>query len=233
MFVANPTTFEDCTPVALRKAPVAPPQTRTLTGLVAGTLVETETGWRPVETLRQGERVQTYDGGLQMVRSLSSTTLSGGSVAAKGLLHVPGGALDNCEDLWLMDDQQVLIESEISEKLLGTATVLVPARALEGYRGIERLFGGRPTEVFSMGFEDEELVYGNSGVLFHCAPAAATEAATSGFFTCLSAERAQALLSLIEADPALLPRAFARMHDARMHDAGMHDAGAHGARIAA
>lgn len=41
-----------------------------ITGLVAGTLVETALGWRDVATLRIGDAVQTFDGGPSRILGL-------------------------------------------------------------------------------------------------------------------------------------------------------------------
>lgn len=173
-------------------------------GILAGSLVETEAGWRPVETLGIGHRVATYDGGFCPLVRVERRHLW--PVAGAHLIHVPGGALDNCSDLALMPGQQVLIASDIAEAVLDRAAVLVPAAALIGYRGIARQPLCRPAEVLSLIFASEEIVYVNSGALIHCAADGVPEPAVAldrrqagGFFETLAADRAAALLALIAA----------------------------------
>jgi hypothetical protein len=109
-------------------------------GLIAGTLVETAAGWRRVELLRVGDRVHTYDGGLRQLRRVEHAYYGAenGGYELEQILHVPGGALDNCEDLLLMPEQLLMIESQVAEELLGTLAVLIPTSALPGFRGITR-----------------------------------------------------------------------------------------------
>lgn len=171
-------------------------------GILAGSLVETGAGWRPVETLSRGVRVATYDGGFCPLIRVERRHLW--PVAGAHLIHVPGGALDNCADFALMPGQQVLIASDIAEAVLDSAAVLVPAASLIGYRGIARQPLDRPAEVLSLIFAGEEVVYVNSGALIHCAADGAPDRAAGlerrpavAFFESLAADRATALLALI------------------------------------
>ena len=87
-----------------------PRKTRNVsTGLIAGTLVESATGWTPVENLRIGDAVQSYDGGLARVVGLDREWITA-SLSAY-VLHLPGGALDNCSDLILLPGQNLLVDT--------------------------------------------------------------------------------------------------------------------------
>ena len=212
MFVAKQDSFENCAPATEAHAHQdqqvsvrSMPHSDGLTGLVAGTLVETDCGWQPVETLRLGDRVQTYDGGLQSITRLQRIAISAEAMARRGVLHVPGGALGNCDALFLLDNQQVMIEDPVVEKYFGGTSVLVPAQAMDGYCGIRRFFGGHRTCAVSLGFADEELIYANSGVLFHCA---VKPDVNSDFFTQLGPKSAQTLLQRIMAERETMPGAF-------------------------
>lgn len=200
MFIPHQNTFDAQSPVVLRTAFAARSSLPVKSGLVAGSLVETDTGWCPVENLRVGQRVGTYDGGLQPVRRVGRAAMRPRALAtpSEGLLHVPGGALGNCAPIDLLDEQLILIDSAEAERLLGDPSTLVPAAALEGYRGIERVWPEAEIEVISLGFDDEEIVYANTGVLFHCT---GPKGENSGFFTQLDKGRARALLGVIERDP--------------------------------
>jgi len=176
-------------------------------GILAGSLVETEAGWCPVEALGRGVAVATYDGGFCRPVRIERRHLWP-AVGAE-MIHVPGGALDNCSDFALMPGQQVLIASDIAEAVLDRGAVLLPAGSLVGYRGISRQPLTRPVEMVSLVFASDEVVYVNTGALIHCAgdgaPALAAGlvagcgggAGRAGFFDRLSGDRAAALLALI------------------------------------
>ena len=177
-------------------------------GLAAGTLVETAVGWRAVELLRVGDHVHTLDGGLRQVRRVERTYYgeTRGGYALDGVLHVPGGAIGNCDAMVLMPQQQVMMMSRVAEDLLGVPMVLLPASALDGYRGISRTAVDGLVEAITLGFDDEEIVYANSGVLMQCAGTVGSD-----FFTVLDHGRAKALVSLLDRDAQIMGVATAMM----------------------
>jgi hypothetical protein len=177
---------------------------RLRSGLVAGTRVETARGWKPVEQVMTGERVQTWDGGLQPVTKVERT-LYGADLAEAypdGLLMVPGGALNTCDAVYLLPEQHILLESVVAEEVLGRPAVLVPAAALEGHRGIMRVMPVDLVEVVTLSFDEEEIVYANTGALLHCVPRKAGKTPqggeTSAFFEVLTFDQARALVALME-----------------------------------
>ena len=108
-------------------------------GIVAGTLVETETGWLPVENLRIGTRVHTLDGGLTRVLALDRRSLA--PQAETSLIHVPGGHFDACSDLMLVPGQHVLLDT-LGDSTHGHAPyLLVPAREWRLLAGMEAANG--------------------------------------------------------------------------------------------
>lgn len=206
MSIHNQSAFEKFDDVLLGGAVFSQVPQKLGTGLIAGTRVETADGWKPVEMIRTGEKVHTYDGGLQPVTRIERTVFGADNREAfpEGLLMVPGGALDNCDAFYLLPDQHVLLESDVAEDVLGAPAVLVPATALEGYKGIMRVMPVDVIEVVTLLFDDEEVVYANTGVMMHCAPKKAAGAALrgttrSGFFQVLDAERARAMIELMQA----------------------------------
>lgn len=141
------------------------------TGLVAGTQVATEHGWRNVEALQQGDQVLTFDAGLQTLRSMSrswSFANHGTTPMRHWPLFVPAGVLGNDAAMTLLPEQSVMVESDLGEAMFDDPFVLIPALALDGYRGIERRNPHRPIEVVVLHFETEQLVFANVGALFHC-----------------------------------------------------------------
>lgn len=203
MFMQNATTFRAAEKISAEKIALALHGLNILpdfaaSGLLAGSLVETERGWRPVESLARGTRVATYDGGFCPIARVERHHLWPAAEAA--VIHVPGGALDNCSEFRLLPGQHVLVTSDVAEEVLDCAGALIPASALVGFRGITRQGLVRPAEVLSLRFAAEEVVYVNSGALIHCAAEGpqATEA-QSAFFEVLDEARAQAMLALMAA----------------------------------
>lgn len=166
------------------------------TGLTAGTMVETASGWHGVETLRIGDRVHSYDGGLARIVGLDRSYIAPQSP----LLHIPGGAFDNCTDLLLPEHQHLLIDTLGDPDLPDTLTALIPAAALTGFRGTRRLTANTHTELVTPLFAQAEAIYANSGALVYC-PAIAHGPARlpqTGDFTLLEIGAARALLRRLD-----------------------------------
>lgn len=157
-------------------------------GIVAGSLVATESGWRPVEALRPGVRVATFDGGLRPVRRVTRLSLPPGTA----LVHLPGGALSACADLLLLPDQPLLLPTGPAERILGEAHAFVHARALVGRFGTGRLQPGTAVEIVRIGLETAEAVWVNTGVLLR------SEGRDDGFFPLLGAREAEAMFAFAE-----------------------------------
>ena len=160
-FTQTTTSFALVTP-----RPRAVVQAPVIGGIVAGTLVETETGWTPVEALRIGTRVHTLDGGLTRILALDRRSLA--AEAENALIHVPGGLCDACSDLMLVPGQHVLIDT-LGDREHGHAPfLLVPAGALTSDPLVHRNVPDLKVEVITPLFAEEEVVFANSGVLLHC-----------------------------------------------------------------
>ncbi|MCA0274091.1 MAG: Hint domain-containing protein [Proteobacteria bacterium] len=176
-------------------------------GIPGATLVETVTGWRRADSLRPGDRVATWDGGLRELQALNSGRMEAGET----LVRVPGGALDNCSEVWLHAGQLVLIRSPFAAAILDAEAVLLPAAALIGFGGISLAMPAKAQNLVSLHFEADELIFAASGLCLHAAPAnAAPLTCTLGYLPILSAERGHDLMALIGAGAmtsAELPRA--------------------------
>ena len=136
-----------------------------ITGLVAGTLVETKAGWQPVESLRLGDAVQTLDGGLARVLGLDRRILRPESATAP--LLIPGGSFDACSDLLILPGQHLLLDT-LDDCTTDAPFAMIPARALFGMAGVRRHAPTDPLHIITPLFADEEVIYANSGVLLHC-----------------------------------------------------------------
>lgn len=161
------------------------------TGLLAGTMVETETGWRDAASLRIGERVQSWDGGLVRIAALERHPLAAGTRA----LRLPGGMLGTCAGLLLLPGQHLLVETLDDPALTDALAVLVPASALAGWAGVTSVTLAA-TEAMRPVFAEEEAIWCQTGALLHC-PGLADDAGTlpgEGFFPRLSPVAARAFL---------------------------------------
>ena len=174
------------------------------TGLIAGTMVEGAKGWLPVEDLRIGDAVHSYDGGLVRVLGLDRQWITPGR--GDDLMHLPGGALDNCSDLVLLPGQNLLIDTLGDDDIPDAMAVLIPAQALDGWLGAHRVLFQTALEVITPRFSEDEVLFANSGTLLHCPgirqPAGA---ATSDFFNQLDPVQAQSFLQRTYGAPLAHP----------------------------
>lgn len=152
--------------VGQNQLPVLDAQT---SGLVAGTKVANRAGWVPVETIEVGEKVLTFDGGLQTVIAVTRNNLmSDPESVSSWPMDVPAGALGNREAMTILPHQPVMIESDTAEELTGDPFALIPAAALDGLRGISQTRPSEWVEVIQLHFAKDEVVYANIGALFLC-----------------------------------------------------------------
>lgn len=141
-----------------------------IAGLVAGTWVATEQGWRPVETLSAGDLLPTFENGLRPVVELWRGTIACAAADLCPLL-APSGTLGNREDLVLMPGQPVMLDFEAAEDICGEPFLALPAAALEGWRGIRRIAPHGALDVVQPRFEAGETIYAHGAALICCAPA--------------------------------------------------------------
>lgn len=143
-------------------------------GLVAGTRIATANEWRPVEALAPGDLILTFDRGVQPLRGIFRglhCDPEAGCPARLRPLRVPAGALGNAEEMTLLSEQHVLVESDAADILFGDPFSLICAADLEGFRGIERSPHADALEVMQLQFETDEVVFAERGGLAFC-PAA-------------------------------------------------------------
>ncbi len=132
--------------------------------LLADTMLETPQGWRSAATFVAGDRVATLDGGFATITRLTHT------LNAQAMILVPHGALDNCTDMLLPADQCVALRSNLHE----APYVLARIGAMTGYRGIRPILDASSRDTVTLGFDEEEIVYAQTGTLIH-APATSGE----------------------------------------------------------
>ena len=145
------------------------------TGLASGltdeTTVATALGWRPANAIAVGDLVLTFDRGLQPVKAITrGVQWDSSSDCPRSLwpLKVPVGVLGNKQEMTLLPEQCVMIESDTGDMLFADPFSLIPAADLEGYRGIHRMRPTRQFDVIQLHFDDDEVVFTNDGALALC-----------------------------------------------------------------
>lgn len=129
-----------------------------------GTMIQTERGLRPVESLRVGDRVMTRDNGLQPVKEILRRELTRGELVTRPELRpvrIAAGALGAgvpARDITVSPQHRMLVEDAKAELLFGEAEVLVPAIHLVGRPGITQDYGVKGATYIHLRFARHEIV---------------------------------------------------------------------------
>lgn len=175
-------------------------------GLISGTKVATGMGWRPVEAIAEGDKVLTFDAGLQVITKVTRIRLwSGQDTCPRQFwpLEVPVGALGNREAMKVLPGQNIMVESDAAEDIYGDPFTLIPAEAVEGLYGVQRIPPQDDVEVIILHFAADQVVFAENGALFFC-PAfadmvnAAFAEEARPFYSVLSMDEARFLVVQLE-----------------------------------
>jgi Ca2+-binding RTX toxin-like protein len=129
-----------------------------------GTMIQTERGMRPVESLRVGDRVMTRDNGLQPVKEILRRELTRGELVTRPELRpvrIAAGALGAgvpSRDITVSPQHRMLVEDAKAELMFGEAEVLVPAIHLVGRPGITQDYGVKGATYIHLRFARHEIV---------------------------------------------------------------------------
>ena len=133
----------------------------------AGTLIETPDGPTPVENLSPGDLVLTMDRGPVALEWIGQRKLCALELMARPNLRpvrIPAGALGNgnpSTDLIVSPQHRVLVDSAISERMTGSAQILLPAVKLVGYAGIETVLPADGIHYVHIMCHGHEIVFSN------------------------------------------------------------------------
>ncbi|MCV6592653.1 MAG: Hint domain-containing protein [Silicimonas sp.] len=123
---------------------------------VAGTMIRTPRGERPVEKLKVGQRVMTLDNGPQVIRWIGRRRLPAQGPMAP--IRIAPGVLGATRALHVSPLHRLLLQNEQAELLYGSCEILAAARDLVGERGITRREGGM-VEYFHLLFDDHQMIW--------------------------------------------------------------------------
>ncbi|WP_236635827.1 Hint domain-containing protein [Paracoccus aminophilus] len=130
-----------------------------------GTLIETDQGLIPVESLKVGDLVRTADHGFKPIVWIGSRSLDRVDLAARPKLRpieIKAGALGPglpLRDLVVSPQHRVLVKSRIVQRLFAQDEVLVAAIHLVGSAGIQRLNDCNQVEYFHFMLDQHEVVF--------------------------------------------------------------------------
>lgn len=133
----------------------------------SGSMIETATGPRPVQSLRVGDLVLTRDSGLQPLRWIGGRLLSTAELeAAPNLLpvRIAADALGPglpAQDLTVSPQHRVLLRTPIAARMAGNSEVLVAAVHLVGMPGITRCGAKGGVGYWHLMFDRHEIVFAN------------------------------------------------------------------------
>lgn len=123
---------------------------------VAGTLIETQHGARPVERLKPGEMVMTQDKGLQPLRWIGRRRVEAAGDLAP--IYIAPGTFGAHGAIALSPLHRVLVRDRLAELLFGEPEVLIAARDLVNDQTVRPLAGGR-VEYVHLLFDRHQVVF--------------------------------------------------------------------------
>ena len=181
-----------------------------ITCFTAGTLIETGTGPRPVESLQVGDLIRTADHGLQPLRWIGRRDLLAPALKANPQLcpvAIAPGALglnQPSQPLMVSPQHRMLVRSRIAARMFEAEEVLVAAAHLVGLPGITLAQPDAVTYLHLL-FDQHEVIFANG---------APSESLYPGPIA-LKSMGARAVAEILELFPDLAQCDSFRLHPAR------------------
>lgn len=122
----------------------------------AGTMIRTDRGERPVETLSIGQNVLTRDDGAQPIRWIGRRVMAAEGPMAP--VRIAAGTFGDHDALTVSPLHRVLVQNAQAELLFGTHEVLVAARDLVDGKRVQRLEGGQ-VEYVHLLFDRHQVIW--------------------------------------------------------------------------
>jgi hypothetical protein len=158
-------------------------------GFFTKTKVACNAGWRRIDQLSVGDKVLTFDHGMQPIVEIRKDVVfevPAETPPADWPVVLPVAALGNRETLVLQANQGVMLEIEGMEDPMGDPFAVVPACALTGLRGISRAAPKMRMEMIRLVFASDEVIYVNGCMLAYCPRTPLKDAKDRGAYTVLS-----------------------------------------------
>lgn len=123
---------------------------------VAGTMIRTDKGERPVETLGVGQKVLTRDDGPQPIRWIGRRVMPAEGPMAP--VRIAAGTFGDHDTLMVSPLHRVLVQNAQAELLFGTHEVLAAARDLVDGKRVTKLEGGQ-VEYVHLLFDRHQVIW--------------------------------------------------------------------------
>jgi VCBS repeat-containing protein len=133
--------------------------------LCEGTLIETDGGPLPVETLRAGDLIVTRDHGLRPLLWVGHRTVPTRTLDLDSRTHpirIKAGTLGGgmpYRDLFVSRQHRMLAHSVIAERMFDVPEVLISAHHMTVRDGIEIAYQSAPVTYFHLLFDRHEVIY--------------------------------------------------------------------------
>jgi hypothetical protein len=124
--------------------------------LTRGTLIDTPEGPKYIETLEEGDLVNTLDAGPKPIRWIGSRKMPAQGHLAPVLIKA--GAMGNIRDLKVSQNHRMLVRGPQAELLFGERDVLVAAKHLVNDSTI-RIVEGGIADYFHMLFDTHQIIF--------------------------------------------------------------------------
>lgn len=138
-------------------------RTALIRGIYASTPVQTAFGWQVASDLGPGDLVMTLDEGLRPIADIHTELRQ-----ALWSVRLPQGAIGNPETVMLPPGQPVLIKSDYAMPFSGDDLALVPATALEGWRGIAPHVPARTEPILRLLLDRATILFVGPGLMAGC-----------------------------------------------------------------
>ncbi len=129
----------------------------TIPCFVSGTLIRTEYGEQPVESLEPGDLVQTYDNGLQPVRWIGQRTVQAEGVMAP--IDIAANTFGKHRALSVSPQHRVMIRDLKAELLFGQDEVLIAAKDLINDSTVLRRVSDEHVTYVHILFDEHQVVW--------------------------------------------------------------------------
>ena len=133
------------------------------TGFYASTPVQTAFGWTAVSNLGPGDLVMTRDMGLVPIAAVRTEDNH-----ALWSVRIPADALGNGGPVMLPPGQPLLIQTGWALPFSGDDLALVPATALEGWRGIAPHVPAQTEAILQLRLDQPAILFIGSGLMAGC-----------------------------------------------------------------
>ena len=125
---------------------------------VAGTLIRTDRGETPVESLKPGDRVLTRDDGMQPLRWIGTRRVSAeGNMAP---VRIDRNTFGRHDAVSVSPLHRILVENAHAELLFGSHEVLIAAKDLIDGCRVRQMTGGEVTYIHLL-FDRHQVVWSN------------------------------------------------------------------------